>query len=440
MKKSIIILSSILFGVFTQSLIAQELLSPQDVVKRALENNFGVQMSGNNLEIAANNKSILNTGFLPTVGASAGANYNLNNLVANFQNGTTTELNGAHSSSFNAGANLNYTLFDGLGRWYNYKQLKERYHLSELEAKATMENAVFDAMNAYYDVAVQTINVNTLKEAVQVSANRLEREENSFNFGQSNKLASLNAEVDLNTDSINLMNAELALGNSMKNLNALLLQDLMTAYRINTDITFMTAMSKEVLKKSMLENNSMLKQAEQNRHLNEYSVQINRARYLPSLSATAQYGWNRNNNNEASFLASSTSYGLSAGATLSWTLFDGGSTRTMVQNTKLSNANLGLQVEETKNNLNRDFELAWANYQNGLYQYNALEKNLVSSQYNFQRTNEQFKLGQVGSVDFRQAQQNLLTVANQVTQAKFSAKVAELRLLQLSGLLLETNF
>ncbi|MFT5305892.1 MAG: outer membrane protein, partial [Chitinophagales bacterium] len=212
------------------------------------------------------------------------------------------------------------------------------------------------------------------------------------------------------------------------------------AYRINTDITFMTAMSKEVLKKSMLENNSMLKQAEQNRHLNEYSVQINRARYLPSLSATAQYGWNRNNNNEASFLASSTSYGLSAGATLSWTLFDGGSTRTMVQNTKLSNANLGLQVEETKNNLNRDFELAWANYQNGLYQYNALEKNLVSSQYNFQRTNEQFKLGQVGSVDFRQAQQNLLTVANQVTQAKFSAKVAELRLLQLSGLLLETNF
>ncbi|MFT4969514.1 MAG: outer membrane protein, partial [Chitinophagales bacterium] len=254
------------------------------------------------------------------------------------------------------------------------------------------------------------------------------------------KLASLNAEVDLNTDSINLMNAELALGNSMKNLNALLLQDLMTAYRINTDITFMTAMSKEVLKKSMLENNSMLKQAEQNRHLNEYSVQINRARYLPSLSATAQYGWNRNNNNEASFLASSTSYGLSAGATLSWTLFDGGSTRTMVQNTKLSNANLGLQVEETKNNLNRDFELAWANYQNGLYQYNALEKNLVSSQYNFQRTNEQFKLGQVGSVDFRQAQQNLLTVANQVTQAKFSAKVAELRLLQLSGLLLETNF
>ena len=30
---------------------------------------------------------------------------------------------------------LNYTLFDGFGRSYNYKKLKETYNLSELEAK-----------------------------------------------------------------------------------------------------------------------------------------------------------------------------------------------------------------------------------------------------------------------------------------------------------------
>lgn len=425
---------------FTQILFAQNLLTQKDVVQQALENNYGVQMSENNIRIADNNTSILNSGFLPTLGATAGANYNLNNIIANLQNGTTTELNGAQASSFNAGINLNYTLFDGLGRWYNYKQLKENHQLSELQAKTTMENAVFDALNAYYDVAVQTITVNTLREAVTLSADRLKRAENNFKFGQSNKLAALNAEVDLNTDSLNLVNAELALANSKRNLNALLVQNTETDFSISTEVEFMTNMDKQSLNKMMLENNSMLAQAEQNLSLNKYNEQIIRARYLPSLSATTQYGWNRSNNNEASFLASSTSYGLSAGATLSWNLFDGGSTRVNMQNTKLANTNLRLQLEETKNNLNRDFELAWANYQNGLYQYQTLEKNLVSSQYNFQRTNEQFKLGQVSSVEFRQAQQNLISVANQVTQAKFSAKVAELRILQLSGLLLETQF
>jgi outer membrane protein TolC len=167
---------------------------------------------------------------------------------------------------------------------------------------------------------------------------------------------------------------------------------------------------------------------------------ITRARYLPSISANAQYGWNRNNNNQASFLLSSMSNGLNAGATLTWNLFDGGTTRTNAQNTKLQNLNLALQLEETTNNLNRDFEIAWANYQNSLFQYNSLTRNLDNSKYNFSRTDEQFKLGQVNSVEYRQAQLNLIAVQNQVIQAKYSTKLAELRLLQLSGLLLETNF
>jgi outer membrane protein len=161
---------------------------------------------------------------------------------------------------------------------------------------------------------------------------------------------------------------------------------------------------------------------------------------LPTIAATTQYGWNRSNNNEASFLASATSYGLSAGATLSWNLFDGGTTRTSMQNAKLTNENLALQQAELENNLARDFEIAWADYRNKIYLYTTQEKNLISNEDNFNRTNEQFKLGLVSSVEYRQAQQNLLTVETQVTQSKYSAKLAEIKLLQLAGLLLETDF
>lgn len=440
MRKLSISIFTLAFNALFLSGQAQSLLQAKDVVSAALNNNFGVQMSENNIEIAENNKSVLNTSFLPTVGANTGANYNLNNVVANFQNGTTTELKGAKSSSFNAGVNVNYVLFDGLGRWYNYKQLKEQYQLTELEAKTTMENAIFDALSAYYDVAVQSSQVETFTQAVAVSSRRLERERSNFDFGQSTMLNVLNAEVDLNSDSISLVNAQVALENSKKNLNALLVEDINRDFTVEKDVIFMADMDKSTLQSMMLENNSMLLQAKKNLELNNYNMGITRSRYLPSISANAQYGWNRNNNNQASFLLSSSSNGLNASATLTWNLFDGGTTRTNAQNTKLQNLNLALQIEETTNNLTRDFEIAWANYQNSLFQYNSLERNLESSKYNFTRTDEQFKLGQVNSVEYRQAQQNLIAVQNQVIQAKYSTKLAELRLLQLSGLLLETNF
>lgn len=440
MKRKSLTITTITFTLCTLVLSAQPLLQAKDVVSSALKNNFGVQISENNLAIAANNQSVLNSSFLPTLGANAGANYNLNNVVANFQNGTSTELNGAQSSSFNAGVNLNYVLFDGFGRWYNYKQLKEQYQLTELEAKTTMENAVFDALSAYYDVAIQSSQVEILTDAVAVSSIRLERERSNFDFGQTTMLSVLNAEVDLNSDSISLVNARVALANSKKNLNAVLVEDINRDFTVDSNVIFMTGMDKATLQKMMLENNSILLQAKQNLTLNNYNMGITRARYLPSISANAQYGWNRNNNNQASFLLSSMSNGLNAGATLTWNLFDGGTTRTNAQNTKLQNLNLALQIEQTINNLNRDFEIAWANYQNSLFQYNSLSRNLDNSKYNFSRTDEQFKLGQVNSVEYRQAQLNLFSVETQVIQAKYSTKLAELRLLQLSGLLLETNF
>ena len=64
-------------------------------------------------------------------------------------------------------------------------------------------------------------------------------------------------------------------------------------------------------------------------------------------------------------------------------------------------------------------------------------KNLSINELNFERTEEQFKVGQVTSVEFRQAQLNLLNAATNLNTAKFDAKVIELNLLQLSGQLMD---
>ena len=75
----------------------------------------------------------------------------------------------------------------------------------------------------------------------------------------------------------------------------------------------------------------------------------------------------------------------------------------------------------------------WENYQNQLFIITAQEQNVITTQNNFDRTEERYKLGQVISVEFRQAQINLVNSKTALNNARFDAKLIQLQLLQLSG-------
>jgi outer membrane protein TolC len=64
------------------------------------------------------------------------------------------------------------------------------------------------------------------------------------------------------------------------------------------------------------------------------------------------------------------------------------------------------------------------------------EQNVLTNKSNFERSEEQFKLGQVSSIEFRQAQVNLLNAETIKNLAKYDAKLAEYQLLQLAGQIL----
>ena len=204
---------------FSFSGISQQVVKPSEVITLALENNYGIQIANNTVSIAENNKSILNTGYLPTLTGNAGGTFNRDNISAEFSNGESTTLNGAESSRYNAGLNLNYTLFDGLGRHYDYKRLKEEYNLSELQARETIENTITQLLTVYYDVARRSENLKSLQETLDISKDRLTRSEYQFEYGQNTKLEVLNAEVDINNDRVNVINAEQNLINSKRDLN-----------------------------------------------------------------------------------------------------------------------------------------------------------------------------------------------------------------------------
>ncbi len=422
------------------SIQAQEVLTREQAVSLALENNYGVKIAKNAVAIAENNTDILNTGFLPTVTGGADATYNLDNAEAEFSDGSTTSLNGAESSRYSANVNLNYTLFDGLGRRYNYKRLKEQYQLSELQARETIENTILQLFTVYFNVAQLSDNLNALEETLSNTKDRLVRAEYQFEYGQNTKLEVLNAEVDINSDSINIINTKQDLKIAKRDLKLVLGESFTTDFNVETEVEFTLQFQKDSLFEKAKSRNVVLLQTEKNIAISELDIDSGKSAYLPTIGLVGSYGWNKSNNNAASFVAVSTNTGLSGGLNLSWNLFDGGATITRVKNAKITLETQKLEKENMLLSIERDFNNAWENYLNKLEIYNIQEKNIQTAQNNFDRTQEKFNIGQVNSIEFRQAQLNLLNAELSRNQAKFSAKLSELEVLQISGELLNVQF
>jgi outer membrane protein TolC len=192
------------------------------------------------------------------------------------------------------------------------------------------------------------------------------------------------------------------------------------------------------LSNALINNVDLLQQSGNVRNASA-NVKISNAAIIPRVGLSSNYTWQNNDFGPAGFFASQQSNGLNIGASLSWNIWDGGKSNTNRQNTQIQLENQEISLSQLKLNLERNISNAWTLYQTALFVTIAQRKNLETNQRNFDRTKEQYLLGQINSIFFRQAQLNLLNAQVNYNQSRYSAKTAELGLLQLSGDLLQSE-
>jgi outer membrane protein TolC len=416
------------------------MLSKTEALQILMDNNFDVRLSKEQLKIAETNTQIFNSGYLPTLSGNANLNYNIDEINAEFQDGRTSELSGAKSDSRSAGLSLNYVLFNGFNRKYNMDRNRELLNRGQLVLRSTLESSILSLFNTYYLVAQSQQNVANLEETLRISRERLLRTEYGFEYGRSTRLDLSNAQVDVNSDSISLLNALQDLANTKRNLNFLLGVDANQSFEIDTTVSFSSLIDKEVFFEAMQSDNVQLLVGRSDININKSATKVTQSNYYPTLAVNGGYNYRLGNNNSASFLATSTSSGLNYGASLSWNIFDGGFTKTNTQIAKINESISTVSLEQLENDLQVQFENAWGDYQNKLFVVKAQEKNLATNRENFERSIEQYKLGRINSVTFRTAQRNLLLSEVGLTQAKYDAKRAELLLFQIAGKITEAEF
>ena len=430
--------SFILSTVFLIHLVglSQEKLSLDQAIAIALEKNYDIQIYDNNLMQADNNQDIKNTGYLPSLTLNAGGNYASNNAFVVTQAGEEKSIDGIQSTTYNASVGVGYVLYNGMYRKHNFEKLKKAYELASVQKQIQIDNTILNVYTTYYNIAKNTINLNIYEESFEISKNRLIRTSYQMKYGQKTNLDVLNAKVDVNNDSLNLINGQIQLDNEKRTLNYLLGLPMNKTFEVEEIVEVNELLDIATITANMEANNSTAKQYELNKALANYDVKLNQSSWMPKVSTTVSYGLNNGNYGPTSLFATQNVTGLNAGLSLSWNVFDGGATSTKVQNAKITAANQDLYKNQVELNLSNELANTWAAYLNQLLIINSEEMNVAVADQNFLKTQEQYNLGQISSIEFRQAQLNLINAKVSLTTAKFNAKIAEMQLKKLEGTLI----
>ncbi len=420
---------------FYSDITGQEILTTDKAIELAMENNYGIRIAKKNIEIAENNTSRNAVGYSPTLNAGVGTSFNIGGSTQKFGNGNENVVRNKASYGGNGNITGAYTLYDKT-RETSLDQLRELLNFSNLQLRQVIENNILQLITRYYDIARFTSDLNVLTETIEVSNRRLERVQYQYDYGQSVRLDILNAEVDVQRDSINYHNTRQALQNAKRDLNVIMGMPVDYDYVVDTAVQY-GSITYEDLRNNMLRENIAILLVQKNEHITQYDLQLIEDEKRPRVNATGSYNYSQQNNPDGSFITQSNSRGLNLGLNLNWNLFDGGLRKLRKENAEINLQSIALEKEQVSQELERDLTNAWYNYQNALFILRSEEINLNTSELNFQRTEEQFNLGQSTSVEFRQAQLNLLNAATSYNNAKYNAKVIEVSLQQLAGELLQ---
>jgi len=433
MKYLILLLS---LSIFPSIGMSQQTLTLEDAISVALKNNYDILLAENSVMQADNNQSIYNSGYLPTVTGNGNATYANNNAKLTNQTGAQTEISGIEATQLNGSVALNYVLFNGGSRKYNFDRLKNQYELSSAAKKIQIENTLIDVYTTFFNVARNQEQKNTLIEAYHISKERLDRVTAQQKYGQKTSLDVLNAKVDANADSITLLSLTVQLENNIRNLNFLLGRDITTLFEVSNEVVLEENLTYEGLLEQLKSENNQLKQMQINQAISEQTLKINQTGWLPSVSSSVGYGINYNDNGPAGFFAIQQSNGFNAGLSLSWNIFDGGATKVNVQNAQIAIQNQELNAKRLSLNLENQLASFWAEYNTQKVIIQNEETNVKISNQNFLKSKELFNLGKITSLEYRQAQLNLINNKLNLLNATYNAKLAELQLKRFAGLLL----
>ncbi|MEM9836199.1 MAG: TolC family protein [Bacteroidota bacterium] len=418
------------------------LLTLSDAVTQALANNDDLKTLRYDKEYSQNSIDPAKAGKRPTVDFSG-------NLYYGYADGRaqTAGLGGPEESppielsgvrhGLSAQVEAAWVVFDG-GKGNNILEgLRLIDEATAIQLTATREQVVAQVTNTYLRVAQLYEQLALEERNIGLTQARLERVARAEELGTSSSLRRLQVEVDLRSDSIAYQNTLLEVQNAKRSLNLLIGQavdiDFVTASLPDADPV---ALDLAALQADLLANNENLAQA---RHrIKQSSNEIKRIDLGSTFNVQA-YARNSylNTTDNSNFLQENRNFGPEIGVRISRNIFDGGARKVDAQNAQIRLEQSRHQLEATQRTLLNQLRQAYATYDNNRLQLATERTNLATFQTNYDKTLEDYRLGQTDGLTVRTAQNNLNAALTRINLRRYGVRSSEVEILRLTGTLVK---
>lgn len=421
-----------LFGLFPFLAVSQESLTLEDAIRIGLENSYSIKISKNNIQIAQNNNTLGNAGFLPRVDVSGSQTGNIQERYLENSDGTSSTFSGFPTNTTSAGALLSWTVFDGMSMFLQREKLEIYSQQSELSLRIAVENTVADIAFTYYNIALNEKLYNSLKDQMALSRQRLRIAHEKSKIGVGNELQELQSEVDYRADSARYLQQKSYLVNLKAELNRLLTREANVQFSVYTSIPVPQAGDVSEILQEVVDSNPQIAYERLQNRLGELDYNQAKSARFPSVNVSGAYNFSNVVTPDAQQKVYRT-LGPAFGVNASIALFDGFNNSRKIRNAQILFENQRLSYDELILNLQSNAFKLVNNLNQAIELVKVEEKSVELAQRNTDTAWEKYRLGAISDIELRESQNKLLDAQTRLISAQLNAQAAEIEINLLTG-------
>ena len=410
------------------------ILTLDEAIQKALSQNLGIRVNQNDIQIAKNNAVKGNAGFLPTVNLTASETPSFGYLNQKLSSGS--EINRTNlTNNVTGGIQLAWTLYDGKRMYLELDRLRELQGIGEINLRIRSEQIVYDVMRAYFNIVRNQELYNSLEEQMNLYEERFRISQTRLDVGKGNQLDVYQAQTDLNVQKTNLLRQKQAIQTAKLQLNQAISNAPNIIYEVKDTLIIdknydFKALSDDAVGKNL--SVALLNKQTGIAMLVEKQIEALRK---PRIIFNSAFNLGRQDNTAGLFLVNQNT-GLNAGITLTYPLYDGGNIKRQTENAKIEIESNKWRMQQLQVDLVNTLNIAYQNYQNALEILRGEAENARVARLSIEIAMERYRLSRSTVLELAQIQQGYENAIFRSVAAKYEAKLAEIDLMRISGMLI----
>lgn len=410
---------------------AQDRLTLQDAITRALEHNYDIRVANVSAQQAAANNTAGNAGLLPDINGTAGVNAGSSNTRIEFADGRVQEVNNAQTISYNAGVTANYTVFAAGRAWLIKKQLNANEQLAQVLIREQMQRTISQVIQTYANAVWQQQQSIAIDTGLALAQARMILSRVKFETGASAKTDFLQARVDYNARQSDSLAQIAALNTAVADLNMLMGEDPYKSWTVDDSLALNTSLVPSDPER-LRDRNLSINLARKNVEIANLDERISRSFLFPSLGLNAGYGYNRSQS-QSGFALFNQSFGPTGGLSLNVPIFQGGNLRRQVKVAGLEALRQEILLEKQNTEVGRQYRSAWKEYEMSVAAYRLEQENINYAKENLDIQKARFRVGIATTLETREAENSYVQALIRLYTAAYNLKVNETRVLELES-------